>query len=135
MKLLRNINKFYKKYDLEHPFDPITMTKDDMYDHNALMTAYESLWLTMEHYDEDSAEYQWMSDLYGELGDYITYGGNSNVDTIVKLIAFILGIFFTGVFTAVAIEYGLYLIVGAGIVLGIILAVCSGIALYQNIKE
>lgn len=135
MKLLRNINKFYKHYDLEHPFDTITLTKDDMYDHDALMTAYESMWLTLEHYDGTEKEYQWLLNLYAELGDYITYGSKGKIDTVVKLIASIFGIFCTGMFTAIAIEYGIDLTVGVGIILSIILAVCSGIATYENIKE
>lgn len=72
MKNLRNrINTFYRKYDLEHPFDTLTISKDDMHNHDALMTAYESLWLTMEYYEDNSAEYQWMSALYADLGDYM----------------------------------------------------------------
>ena len=136
MKLLRNINKFYKHYDLEHPFDTITMTKNDMYDHDALMTAYESMWLTIEQYDGTEKEYQWLLNLYGELGYYITYGdkGKVKVDTIGKLIAFIFSIFSTGILTATAVVYGIDLKVGVVMALSIIIAIGSGIGAYENIK-
>lgn len=74
MKNLRkNINKFYREYDLSRPFDHIKLSKDDMYDMDTLMTAYEAMWETMEDYDKDSASYAFISKLYGDLSDYIDY--------------------------------------------------------------
>lgn len=138
-KLRKNINKFYKHYDLEHPFDTITITKDDMYDHNALMTAYESLWLTMEQYDNESAEYQWMTNLYGELGDYIDCFVNgkpkSKALTIFKLIISIFGTMGIGVFTVAILEYGCYLETVGGLVLAAMVATTAGIGVYEDIKE
>ena len=72
MKNLRNrINTFYKEYDTDHFDSTITMSKDDMHNRDALMTAYESLWFTMEYYEDNSTEYKWMSDLYADLADYM----------------------------------------------------------------
>ena len=68
-KLMHKINKFYKKYDLT--FSNITLTKSDMYDHDALMTAYEAMWFTMECYDTASDGYRWLLHLYNELDDYM----------------------------------------------------------------
>ena len=71
-KFRHKLNKFYKVYDIT--FSNTRLTKADMYDHNALMSAYEALWMSMECYEDNSAEYQWMSALYAELGDYISRG-------------------------------------------------------------
>ena len=72
MKNLRNrINKFYREYDIEHQFVTLTISKSGMHDRDTLMTAYESLWFTMEYYEDNAAEYQWLSRLYGDLGDYM----------------------------------------------------------------
>jgi hypothetical protein len=71
-KLMRNINRFYKYYDQVHPFDNIKLTKVDMYNHDILMSVYEDIWVTMDyHEDTTSAEYKWILNLYGELGDYL----------------------------------------------------------------
>jgi hypothetical protein len=134
MNLLKNINKFYKHYDLEHQFDTITMTKADMHDHDALMTAYESIWLTMDQYDIEDKEYRWLSKLYCELGDYIN-GKSKDKSVIFKLIALMYGTFCIGIFTAFLIAYGINFVLCVGIILSIILAICSGISVYEDIKE
>lgn len=73
-KLFKQIKTFYKKYDTQHFFDDekVTFTKDDMYDLNALMSAYESVWFTLEDYD-DHKVCKFLTNLYSELGDYIDY--------------------------------------------------------------
>ena len=69
MTTLRNkLNKFHKEYDLT--FRSTHMTKADMHDHDALMSAYEQIWETMEYCCDD--DHEWLSALYNELGDYIT---------------------------------------------------------------
>jgi hypothetical protein len=67
-KLRRNINNFYKTYGENDRF-----TKSDMYNLDALMSAYESLWFALDENGDIMTieEYQWVSALYGELGDYI----------------------------------------------------------------
>ena len=49
------------------------ITKSDMYNHSALMSAYEYVWTTLEEYGDTMSidEYATMSALYGDLGDYI----------------------------------------------------------------
>lgn len=133
MKLLKDIKKFYEEYDIVHT-NTITMTRSNMDDHDALMTAYESLWMTMEHYDHDSAEYQWMAALYAELGDYITYGGKGTAVTAFKCVASVFGAFCVGAFSMAAIAYGINLTFGIGLVLGAVLAVCAGVGAYEDIK-
>ncbi len=134
-KLRYKINKFYKRYDLT--FSNTTLTKSDMNNEDALMSAYEALWLTMEHYEDNTAEYQWLSSLYAELGDYITTPPKTrhNAIAIFELIISIFGILCAGTYIALIIEYGIDLTLGAGALLGSILAVCSGIGVYENIKE
>ena len=137
MKNLRNrINKFYREYDIEHPFETLTISKGDMCEYDALMTAYESLWLTMEYYEDDSAEYKWMSTLYADLGDYISYGygGDGKAVSIFKLIASTFGTLCVGAFSAIAIEYGFDATIGCGLVLGAILAVTAGVSACQDMK-
>ena len=84
-KLLKNINLYYKKYDLAHPFTEIKLTKADMHDHETLMSVYENIWETLEYYEvransfnQNLDTYKWLTALYGELGDYITIGGMRN---------------------------------------------------------
>lgn len=73
MKSLRkNINKFYKYYNIANPNYSIKVSKSDMYDHNTLMEVYECIWDNLMYYvDEDTVGYKWLLDLYGELGDYM----------------------------------------------------------------
>lgn len=126
MNLRKNINKFYKHYDLEHIGNTITMTRADMHNQDALMTAYESLWLTMEHYDDDSAERQWMSKLYAELGDYIAGDDNRiNVNNIVVTIMFTIGVFVSGMITALILEYGFMLELAGALCLPLALAILA----------
>jgi hypothetical protein len=68
-KLFKNIKKFYKTYCLED--NKIEFTKDDMYNHNALMSTYEAIWFSLEEYD-DSMTCKFLINLYGEVCDYIS---------------------------------------------------------------
>lgn len=136
MKLRNKINKFYKHY---HIGSKVTMTRADMGDYDALMTAYESLWVAMEYYDHDSTEYQWMSRLFAELGDHITYrlqnpdGGKGTAVTVVKCVASVFGAFCVGMFSMATIAYGINLTFGIGLVLGAVLAVYAGIGAYKEV--
>ena len=140
-KLRKNINKFFEEYDPERICTKV-MTRSDMDDHNALMTAYEFLWMMMEYYDydPDSAEYQWMAALYAQLGDYITTrlqnpdDGKGTAVTIVKCVASVFGSFCVGMFSMAAIAYGINLTFGIGLVLGAVLAVYAGVGAYEDVK-
>ena len=139
-KLFRNIKKFYKKYDTTHYFEDTTVifTKDDMYDYNALMSAYESIWFTLEDY-EDQATCKFLTDLYGELGDYINVfengkEHNTKAIAIVKLCVSIFGTMSIGSFVAVWIECGYDIMIVVGLALAIFVAVCSGIGAYEDIR-
>lgn len=71
MKPLRpRINHFFRYYDLS-TFGHSDFTRADMCDRDALMTAYEAIWLTLEEFDGTKREHKWLTDLYGDLGDYI----------------------------------------------------------------
>lgn len=132
--LLKNINKFYKHYDLEHT-DTLTMSRSDMYNHDALMSAYESLWLTIDQYDTDAPEYQWLVDLYAELGDYISHPPINKVIKTVCTALSVFGVFSAGAMTAVSIEYGMDLTLGVGLVVSVLDAILYGIAAYKYNKE
>jgi len=67
-KLYKNIKKFYQYYDLSK--SKVTFTKADMYDHDALMTAYEAMWRTLDYYDHPTT-CKFLTNLYDELGDYL----------------------------------------------------------------
>lgn len=73
-KLFKQIKTFYKKYDTQHLFEnnKVTFTKKDMYNLNSLMSAYESVWFTLQDY-EDHKTCKFLTNLYGELSDYIDY--------------------------------------------------------------
>lgn len=133
MKLLRNINKFYRRYNVKN-IESITLTKSDMHDSKTLEYTKSCIWHSMQHFSDDTQIYQWLYNLYNDLGDYMSKP-KCRISTIVTLIALVLGILGIGMFAAVAIEYGIDLTVGVGITLSAILAVCSGIATYENIKE
>lgn len=140
--LLKNINKFYKKYDITHLDDP-DATKlyiDDMYDLDYLMSAYESVYFSMEGYEETSKEYKWMKNLYMEISDYIDYLPYNKrpkyaADTIIKIIISVFGTMCFGAFVAIGIECG-YLdwYVGFGMVFSSFLAFTSGMGAYEDIK-
>lgn len=77
MKTLRKtISKFYAEYYhiLGHG-KGTKLTKSEMLDHNTLMSVYEDVWVALDYemldYDTHPSEYKWVSDLYGDLGDYI----------------------------------------------------------------
>lgn len=92
MKNLRNrINHFYSCYDLTTA-ETRKMSRADMGDHDALMTAYESIYLTMEEYEGSERGYAWLSDLYGDLGDYISDGNNAESATAGNGIATVFGV-------------------------------------------
>lgn len=133
MKLLKNINNFYAKYDLS--FEGTTLTKNDMYDYEVLTSTLKDIEFAMSLYD---TEYKYLSDLYADITTWIDNGYSAHnsfkIDTIVKLIASILGIFATGMFAAITIEYGIDSYTILGLVLGLILAVCGGVSVYQNFK-
>lgn len=54
---------------------------------------------------------------------------------IVKLTASVFGIFCAGIYFALIVEYGIDFTLGAGIILGVILAICAGIGVYEDIKN
>ena len=82
LKLLYNIKKYYKHYDLMHPLKAKKVSIKDMYNHNTLMGIYENMWMSMEYYKPNTKDYKWLSRLYGELGDYITYSPKLNIKKI-----------------------------------------------------
>ena len=134
MKLLKKINGFYK-----YNFESTTLTKNDMYDHEVLTSTLKDIEFTMSLHDTDTTEYKWLADLYADITTWIDNGYSTHnsfkIDTIVKLIASILGILGIGMFATGMIEYGIYFETVVGLALGIILAVCGGISVYQNIIE
>lgn len=139
-KLFKNIKKFYKKYDTTHLFEDnmVTFTKDDMYDYSALMSAYEAIWFTLEDYEDHDA-CKFLTNLYGELGDYIdtftcAEPKSNNIITIIKLAISIFGTMSVGAFIAALLEYGADTTIFGGIILGALLAICSGIGVYEDIK-
>lgn len=134
MKLLKKINGFYK-----YNFESTTLTKNDMYDYEVLTSTLKDIEFTMSLHDTDTTEYKWLADLYADITTWIDNGYSTHnsfkIDTIVKLIASILGILGIGMFATAMIEYGIYFETVVGLALGIILAVCGGISVYQNIIE
>ena len=140
MKTLRkNINKFYKHYDIANIGFSISLTKGDMYDHDTLMNVYSDLWEAIDYYEhEDKTICQWLTALYGELGDYLdcvpTRPNYNKILAILKLCVAIFGTMSIGAFIAVWIECGYDIMIIVGIVMGMFLAVCSGIGAYEDIK-
>ena len=67
--LQTRINYFIKHYAL----DLRKVSKSDMRNINTMMGVFESLWLTVNECGDmlTTSEYQWISALYGDLGDYI----------------------------------------------------------------
>ena len=134
MKLLKKINGFYK-----YNFESTTLTKNDMYDYEVLTSTLKDIEFTMSLHDTDTTEYKWLADLYADITTWIDNGYSTHnsfkIDTIVKLIASILGILGIGMFATIMIEYGIYFETVVGLALSIILAVCGGISVYQNIIE
>ena len=134
MKLLKKINGFYK-----YNFESTTLTKNDMYDYEVLTSTLKDIEFNMSLHDTDTTEYKWLADLYADITTWIDNGYSTHnsfkIDTIVKLIASILGILGIGMFATAMIEYGIYFETVVGLALGIILAVCGGISVYQNIIE
>jgi hypothetical protein len=68
--LLKNINKFYKYYNIANPDYSIKVTKSDMYNHDTLMGVYEDIYDNFDYY-EDEVALEYLRNLYGELGDYL----------------------------------------------------------------
>ena len=133
-KLFKNIKKFYAQY----MFTVDEFSKDDMYDHDALMSVYEDVWSVMEDYDHDETDHKFIADLYGDLGDYIDIFINgkpqSKIITIIKLAMSIFSTMSIGAFVAVWLECGYDIMIVVGIALATFLAVCSGIGTYEDIK-
>lgn len=70
MKNLKyRINKFYKYYSINN----IKLSRADMHDKDTLMNVYENMWLNMDEDGPDLTddECAWLTNLYGDLGDYI----------------------------------------------------------------
>lgn len=140
-KLLKDINKFFKEYDQTHMFETVKFTKDDMYDHNALMTAYENIWETMGYYEDcGSAEYKWISALYEKLGNYIDVFENGKKHNYKFLAIFKLcvSVFCTacvGAFIAVMVAYGFDIMAMVGILMAVFCAIGSGVGAYEDLKE
>lgn len=127
-KLRKNINKFYQHYNLERPFDTTTLTKDDMYDHDVLMTAYEAIGFTMEQYDNVDENYVWLSRLYSDLGDYLDGTLKTNTVSILNVIMSIFCICATNLFVTVMIVYNhISLPLVGGAVLGLIASIYTHI--------
>ena len=137
MKNLRNrINKFYRMYDLTTR-EVRKMTIDDMTDRDALMTAYEAIWLTMDEYLMDDLpwnEYEWMKDLYGDLGDYIEYGYDRETAKAVtrgKQACVIAG--FLGAFIfASCLPDGAHFVTIGGLLVSVALIIVAGVSLHQD---
>jgi hypothetical protein len=54
--------------------------------------------------------------------------------TAFKVGVSVFGVYCAGAYTALAIEYGIDVTIGAGLGLAIILAICAGIGAYEDIK-
>ena len=117
MSLLKDINTFYRDYDVEHIGHPLTMTCKDMRNDDALMTAYEAVWLSMPYYEPNTEEYQWLADLYNAIGDYLHSRLFGNKVTIMYkwLVSIIDGVKAKALVKASAI---LVALIGLGIILG-----------------
>ena len=134
MKNLRSrINIFFSDYDLTTA-DTRKMSRADMNDNDALMTAYESVWLTMEHYDRSEPEYAWLSALYADLGDYITYGDDGKSVAMGKRVALVFGVLCLFIF-AMCATVSLDAMTIIGLVLSVVVIVLAGIGVYADAKS
>lgn len=71
MKNLRKrINYFYKHYDVNLDY-ACNISRAGMHNEDALMTAYESIWVTMGFYESGDPIYPWLTALYADLGNYM----------------------------------------------------------------
>lgn len=140
-KLMHKINRFYKRYDLTNIGFDIRLTKADMYNYNALMSAYEAIWETMEYYEDETA-CKFMASLYQDVSDRLFAIENDLVTkpshktlAIFKLGVAIFGTMSMGALIAMLIECGFDSMILIGMVCATVLAVCSGIGAYEDIKE
>ena len=70
MKLTRQLNTFIKHYNTSG-LELEMVTKDNMYDHNTLMSIKEALWLTLDNIDINDKTARRLFALYGDLSDRI----------------------------------------------------------------
>lgn len=140
-KLLRKINKFYRKYDITSLDEKVRLYIEDMYDLDSIRSAYYSICDSLQAY-EDSTACKFMSDLYHDVYDHMFALENDLIkkpkyfaDTIIKIVASAVGV--VGFITFVAIDIingcpGFYTFIGEA--LGIILAMSAGFAAYDDMK-
>lgn len=140
-KLLKRLNKFYKKYDITNFDEKVKLYPEYMYDLDYLMSAYESIWFSLEAY-EDSTACKFMAELYRDLHDYMFDLQNGLIKrpkydgaTILKIIVSVFGTMCLGAFVAIGIECG-YLdwYIGCGMAFSSLLAFASGMGAYEDIK-
>ena len=134
MKNLRQrINKFYKDYSINN----IKLTRTDMYNKNTLMNVYEDMWVNM---DEDGApltsdECDWLTALYGDLGDYIDNMGDNNGQAIRRKLFNLFAMFFGGCGMGVSILcLGLFGVNFSVVVLAVLSVVVAAVVTVQALK-
>ena len=133
MQTIRNrINKFYKSYGVT----TVKLSRADMRNHTALMTAYEDMWFTMDEYGDNltADEYAWLSKTYGDLGDYITNIKNKG-EIVMKKLFNPFAMFFGGFGLAASILYlGLFGIDFQGVALAVLSVAVTAIVTVRVLK-
>lgn len=141
-KLMKDINKFYKHYDLTNIGLDMRVTKADMYDYNALMSVYEAIWMTMEYY-EDKTACEFMASLYQDVSDRMFAIENDlvarpNHNKALAIFMYCVSVFGTmsiGAFIAVWIECGFDILIVVGIMLAGFVAISSGIGAKETMQN
>ena len=144
MKNLRkNINKFYKKYDIANYQTSKRVSKADIYDYNVLMDVYNDIYDNLVYYeDKQDVDNKWVCDLYTSVNnqmfaienDLILNPNNNKAIAIFKLCVSIFCTLSVGAFVAIMIEYGFDIMCSLGILVGSFLTTCSFIGYKEDIK-
>lgn len=136
-RLMKKVNKFYKKYDVSNLDNTTRLTKDDMYDMDKLMTAYEAIWISLEYYD-DRVPRQFMTNLYDELSDYMDNIPKKHKHRTCAIFMFGIsecGTMGVGMFIAALFAYGYDPLFIVGIICALIVAIGYGLIARRTIHN
>lgn len=101
MTLRKRLTKYFR--DFTYVGAPRKVTDSDMCDVNALMDMKEAIWTTLDEEDLTAREHKWLTDLYGDLDDYIAdecyrdYAKAIDKDRKLALCAGLLGLLIVGI--------------------------------------
>lgn len=139
----KNINKFYKKYNIANPDYKRNVTKSDIYNYNVLMEVYNDIYDNLIYYeDNQGTDSKWVCELYTAVNDQMFAIENELIEkpehnkfiAILKLCVFIFSMMSVGAFFTLLIEYGFDIMCSIGILIGTLCAIGSGIGYYEDIK-